>query len=167
MSFFKLNFATLLAFITLSISSLAQTTNLTATTTASASLANVCYVSSTDVNFGTITASTTGATSATGNLGVLCTKGTSYSIVISLGNNGDRMLKGSTSGQLLYYSICQKPGWSNAGGSSCTTGPWLTGYPYTSVGTGALQNIPVYGYVPNGYYTPDNYSDTEVVTLTY
>lgn len=158
---------TIAAIVLLGLVSNSQAANTTNTTKSTATLAASCQVLTNDIDFGVITPATSGSTDKLGSLQVLCTKQSSYQIVLSLGLNGNRTLKGVNKGQFIYYSLCQAPGWSNSGNSSCTNGYWLPGYPRNGTGTGALQTHTIYAYVPNGFYVPDSYTDTTTVTVSF
>lgn len=175
MFFKKLKLAGLATAVVLSHTAQAQVTS---TFKSNATLSTSCLLSVTDINFGAIAPSTTGSTStnATGTVSAQCTSGTAYTIAISMGNGvSTRLMTGKNGGQQISYSICQQPGWTNAGGqfgSTCTVKPWYStsgggGYTLSSTGTGSTQNFTMYGYVPNGYYTPDTYTDTNIVTVSY
>lgn len=126
-----------------------------------------CEVSTSNIDFGVITPATSGSTNTLGNIQVLCTKQSSYQIFLSLGLNGNRTLKGINTGQFIYYSLCQAPGWNNSGYSNCTNGYWTPSYPQNGVGTGSIQTKTIYAYVPNGFYNPDDYTDTAKVTISF
>lgn len=150
--------------------SFADTTNITAKATSK--LASSCRIDVDDLNFGVIGNTVGESTPSTTNVNILCTRGTSYSVVVSLGTQGggtSRVMKGISKGDTFSYSICQKEGWmyQQVNGTRCSVKAWYSDVPLTSTGTGINQIFTMYGYALNGYYTPDNYTDTASVTITY
>ena len=150
----------------------------TATTQAIAKLQGMCTIATTGISFGNIVAQGSSQlvySPSAGNVQVLCTKNTSYSIQLGAGaheTNSGRRLKGVNSGDLIMYAICSTPSFTGSWSTGqCTAGAWFTdgtfNYPVTSNGTGSLQNFPIYGVIQTGYYTPDNYSDTITATISY
>lgn len=151
--------------------------SLTATTKASATLSKTCTIGASNVNFGTLNlAASNYITYANGAFSVLCTKGTSYSILLTYGTpatsgyyqNGrpsTGLMTGANTGQHIAYGLQQQPINNSLPSWGIT--------PYTSVGTGGIQNITVYGEVQlnafgvPAYPTPDDYSDNVTATLTY
>jgi spore coat protein U-like protein len=143
-------------------------------TKASATLAKTCSVASANLNFGNLaqTTSTPQMVMATSNLTVLCSKNVSYTISQSIGVWGsvdaNRQMQGQIYQDRIVYFICRAPGFST---SSYNCNPqsnwWFNGYTVSEVGTGLVQNIPVYGYAKTGYFTPDTYADTITTTITY
>lgn len=150
----------------------------TTTTQASASISNTCTLSVSNANLGNLaqTTSTSQKVQTSANISAECTKNTSYTIGITLGANTqgqNRYMKGATSGDLLQYGICSGPNgtvnpWycpaDTNGSTSWTVSPGIT---HTYVGSGTIQNIPIYIFAPSGYYTPDTYSDTETATMSF
>ena len=135
-------------------------------------LASACKIDAGDLNFGVIGNTVGESTPTTSNVNILCTRGTSYSVSVSLGVQGggvSRVLKGINKGDTFSYSICQEEGWNyqQVNGTRCANKAWYSSVPLTSTGTGLLQTFPMYGYALNGYYTPDNYTDTANITITY
>jgi spore coat protein U-like protein len=171
------------SYITMAVVSLlcvslnANAGSLTAATKASATLNKTCTIGASNVNFGTLNlAASNYTTYANGSFSVLCTKGTSYSILLTYGTpatngyyqNGrpsTGLMTGATSGAHIAYGLQQQPINNSLPSWGIT--------PYTSVGTGGIQNITVYGEVQlnafgiPAYPTPDNYSDNVTATLTY
>lgn len=125
-----------------------------------ASSCNVGAVTATDVDFGTLQATATNAT-ATGQLNVYCTVGTPYTIALNAGSNasgGIRRMRNGTS--YIEYGLYRTAG---------TTQPWSDqpGEIHSGSGSGAVQQIPVYGVVPNAFGPAGSYVDTVTATLTY
>lgn len=75
---------------------------------------------------------------------ILCTRGTSYSVVVSLGTQGggtSRVMKGISKGDTFSYSICQKEGWmyQQVNGTRCSVKAWYSDVPLTSTGTALIK----------------------------
>ena len=124
------------------------------------STCNAGAVTATDVDFGSVSSSATDVT-ATGQLQVLCTSGTAYTVAL---DNGDNAAAGSrqmvSGGNVLPYGLYRSAG---------TTEPWtaLPGQVHTGTGTGTVQQIPVYGVLPSANVPAGAYVDTVTATLTY
>ncbi len=131
-----------------------------------------CNVSTTPVNFGSL--STLGSTvTATGSVNVQCTRTTPYSISLGNGLNASgsqrRMRLGATLNYINYGLFTDAAGtnaWtSSTSATSCTSG---TGTCVLGTGTGFSQTTTVYGRIPAQTTPPIGiYSDTVVVTITY
>ncbi|MPM43681.1 hypothetical protein SDC9_90358 [bioreactor metagenome] len=98
-------------------------------------------------------------------IGVRCTATTAYKINLTPSNNnanGQGALKLTSGGTdsvayQLYQDAARTISWGNRPGNN-----------RSGVGTGQIQDIPVYGRVPaNLDATPGNYSDSVQVTVTY
>lgn len=137
---------------------------LTTTTQASAQLQAVCNIGTQNMTFGTLTANT--EASATSNVAVTCTKGSSYNITFAYGNPGGSHLVGTNSGDELPYIV-----------EILQTGSFLTISSITGVGSGDIQNYGLQGFILQAedmnaphlvpYVTPDNYTDNITATITY
>lgn len=123
---------------------------------------NISYAA--DVNFGMVSARQTDVT-AFNSLGVICTSNTPYIIgLLPSGNNtsGHGVMKGTGANtDTIPYQLSSTPGpagtaWGNTELNSVA-----------GVGTGSTTAYTVYGTVPDVNYTPDNYSDTVTITVTY
>ena len=101
------------------------------------------------------------------NIKVTCSKTTAYNVGLtpsSTNTNGTGAMKG-TAGNLdtVAYALYQNSGnttvWGNVVGTNTKTG----------VGNGSAQTLTVYGKVlgSNLNVTPDSYSDTVAVVVTY
>jgi spore coat protein U-like protein len=119
-----------------------------------------CLVETDDLDFGT--AGIIGSNiDAQTQLDITCTPGTGYSIGIDGGgaNDPDNRLLHSGS-HTVRYGLYSDPGrtaaWGTGGGSTVD---------YT--GTGAAQQLDVYGRIPPQPAAPGAYTDTVVVTITY
>ena len=119
-----------------------------------------CLVETSDLDFGT--AGIIGSNiDAQTQLDITCTPGTGYSIGIDGGGAHDpdnRLLR--SGGHSVSYGLYSDPGrtisWGNDAGSAVD---------YT--GTGAQQQLDVYGRIPPQPAAPGAYTDTVVVTITY
>ncbi|MBS0199521.1 MAG: spore coat protein U domain-containing protein [Proteobacteria bacterium] len=106
----------------------------------------------------------------TTNISVKCTKNTSYNVGIDAGGGGGtvstRTMKGTgantdTVAYALYRDSARTQNWGVTTGAGGDT--------YVGTGNNNAQTIPVYGRVlpASLNVTPDNYSDTVNVTVTY
>lgn len=128
-----------------------------------ATVAPTCDVSvlgASELNFGSVLSTATNA-SATAQLVVTCTNGTPYSVALDLGDNADgstrRMINGTN---YLPYGLYRTAG---------TSQPWtdqLTQV-HSGSGTGATQQITVFGVLPSANVPAGAYADTVTATLTY
>lgn len=141
----------------------AQAGTATATMSNSATLAAYCTVSTGNLAFGTYNGTSAAATSA--NVSVTCTKTTTYTVALDAGTTSGgtltvRELLGGVSGDKLNYTISQDAGhatnWASGGSAESGTG------------NGSAQTLVAYGNIAAGQFvTPDSYTDTVTVTLTY
>lgn len=125
-----------------------------------ASTCDVSLLGANDLDFGTVSSTSTNAT-ATAQLQVRCTNGTPYSVALDLGDNASggmrRMING---GNFLPYGLYR---------TADTTQPW-TDQPaeiHSGTGSGATQQISVYGVLPAANVPAGVYADTVTATLTY
>ncbi|MHA6897965.1 spore coat protein U domain-containing protein [Ralstonia pseudosolanacearum] len=142
----------------------------TATTGAKATavLNNVCYLSTTDINFGVLDL-TVGSYDANGSINVLCTRGTTYGITMTFGHVEAQQAQagnmiGQQHGDIITYGI----------NSSYHSGfMWGKDYPVNGTGTGVLQVYTMYGRAYTGLYghtkypIPDSYKDTVTTKVTF
>lgn len=173
-----------LSLLTLSLYSHASSTGTSIKSTAT--LANSCQISATDISFGTYQPSAGNAFS-TGTITLLCTKGTSATIGISINSSQtdvaainttfsqyyapnnqyySRVMSGPN-GNVLYYNLFQDSNHTQIfGGASYFH---LNANSVVNItATGATQTINVYGAMGGGQYvTPGNYSDSLPVSITY
>lgn len=132
----------------------------TAPFSVSASVVANCLLEAADLDFGT--AGIIGSNiDAQTQLDITCTPGTGYSIGIDGGGSHDpdnRVLR--SGGHTVSYGLYSDPG---------RTTPWGTGAGDTVdyTGTGAQQQLGVYGRIPPQPAAPGAYTDTVVVTITY
>jgi spore coat protein U-like protein len=139
------------------------TPSTTTSFTVSASVGTNCQVSATDMNFGSVGLLTTNADS-TSTISALCTPGVPYTIALSNGVTGlaplaRKMTQGVNAVTYgLYRDAARSQAWGQTTGIDTLAGS----------GSGALQNITVYGRIPTQTTPPPgSYSDTINVTLTY
>ncbi|ASU38678.1 spore coat protein [Herbaspirillum sp. meg3] len=148
---------------------LASSAPVFASSTATGSLINTatvlasCTVVGSTIAFGNYTSS---QVDQTGNVAVLCTNGTSYTIGLDAGAGTGatttvRKLSGSLGGT-LNYALYRDSGYTNNWGSTIGTDT------QAGTGNGLIQNLTVYGRIA-GSQTPlaGVYTDTVTVTLTY
>ena len=131
--------------------------------TVQANVDRTCNVSAQDINFGNRGFLTT-AINATGGLAVTCTLDLPYSISLDGGTSGatsptQRKMVRNTAA--VIYGLYQ---------NAAHTLPWGTavGQTVAGTGTGAVQNLPIYGRVEaQTTPVPGTYTDTVVATVTY
>lgn len=129
----------------------------------------VCSVDSGGtLDFGTITSTGSDFMPAEpGKLMVTCSKTTSFTVTADNGANAgegtQRMMKGSAHNDFLNYTILT----AATGGSSFPTNGDSS--PPANAGTGASQEIDIFGKIAAGTTvpTPDSYSDQLTLTITY
>ena len=135
------------------------TTNLQVKVTVT-STCEVSVLSANDLDFGSV-ASTAAAVTATAQLQVKCSNGTPYSVALDAGANASggqrRMANG---GNFVPYGLYRSAG---------TTEPWTdqAGQVHSGTGTGANQQIEVFGELPSANVPAGVYVDTVTATLTY
>lgn len=130
------------------------------------STCDIHTVAATDVDFGTV-ASTATNVDQQGQLTVNCTPGTAYTIALDNGQNGadvnSRAMAQGTNRvpYQLYRAAARGPGdvWGSTTGAG---GNVLAG-----TGTGAAQNVPVYGRTPSANFPAGAYNDVVTATVTY
>jgi len=122
-----------------------------------------CTVVGSTIAFGNYTST---QVDQTGNIAVLCTNGTSYTIGLDAGagtgaTTSVRKMSGSLGGT-LNYALYRDSGRTNNWGSTIGTDT------QAGTGNGLLQNLTVYGRIASAQ-TPlaGVYTDTVTVTLTY
>lgn len=162
-----------------SSSSLAGTVS--ANTQATANISRSCSISATNVSFGNLDLTQT-QTNANGTITILCSNKTTYSIGMTYGTpatagyytNGQPdtgLMTGASSHDVIAYGFQSGPINNN-------NPAWGRASPVTGTGTGSIQTMTMYGEAqlgstgPGGQYvsrypTPDNYSDTVTLTLSY
>ena len=138
----------------------------TATTTiaVSATVLSYCAVAALPLAFGNYNSGTNSTANTT--VSVTCTNGTPYNVGLDQGTGSgatvtSRLMSGPSSAT-LSYSLYSNAGFSTVWGNTIGTNT------VTGTGSGALQNLTVYGKIPSGQYSgPGAYADTVTVTVTY
>lgn len=138
----------------------------TTTFQVTATVADSCLVSATDLNFGAYNPAA-GALDGTSTITAACTAETPYQIGLSAGNgtpaNTTRAMTGSDSASTqldyeLYSDMARTATWGAPGGATVAQ----------SALTGGALHYAVYGRIPASQYVPAaNYADTVTVTVTY
>ena len=131
---------------------------------ATATVLGACYVSATNINFGTVGVLAS-STDGTGTVTVQCSPALPYTVSLNGGNSGatnptlrKMSFSGSTVTYGLYRDSARSQPWGDTVGSNAAAG----------TGTGSPQNLTVYGRVPaQTTPAPGTYSDTIVVTVAY
>ena len=144
------------------------TSNLSVTATVSAN----CTISTAPVAFGAydpVSANASSALDGTGTITVTCTTGSTGTITLGQGSNPAtgstdaaplRQMKDAGT-DVLAYTLYQDSGRTTAWGNTAGTG-------VAQVGTGAVQNVTVYGAVAAAQNVPaGSYSDTVLATVTF
>jgi spore coat protein U-like protein len=130
----------------------------------SATVVSTCYVTATNISFGTVGLVTSNVDS-TSTVSAQCNNSVPYTVSLSGGNAAAtdptqrKMAKASeTVTYGLYRDAARLQPWGSTTGTNTVSG----------TGNGATQNITVYGRVPvQATGSPGNYSDTIVATITY
>lgn len=131
-----------------------------------------CTLTLSSLNFGSTSAPMTSNATATATIGATCSASTPYSIGLDNGQyaNGSQRRMQSGSGDYINYNLYLDSGltqsWSTSSSPTfCTNGLNTC---VLNTGTGANQNVTIYGQVPaQSTPSPGLYSDSVVVTLTY
>ena len=137
----------------------------TATIAVSANVLANCGVSASPLAFGTYSPAASSATNATTTLAVTCTNGTTYTVSLSAGSGTGatiatrKLTSGSnTLNYSLYSNAAATTVWGDTVGTNTVAG----------TGSGAAQNLTVYGSIPASQNAfAGSYTDTVNVTLTY
>lgn len=126
-----------------------------------------CTVSTSALNFGSVDTLSASAVDGSGGISVTCTNGTGWTAAADAGGGSGatfatrRMSQGAN---LLSYSLYTDAArtnvWGDGTGSTVTIG---------NTGTGAAQNVTVYGRIPGSQSSAPagSYADTVSVTVTY
>ncbi|MGD1107172.1 MAG: spore coat U domain-containing protein [Terracidiphilus sp.] len=155
----------ILGFVVLGLtptSAVAQADPATTTFGVSATVLKDCIVSATALGFGNYTGAVNTNTST---ITVTCTNSTTYTVGLGPGlatgaTVTTRQMQNGTA--LLNYGLYSDSAWTTNWGNTLATN-WVS-----KTGTGAAQNITVYGQIPAAQYvTPGSYADTIAVTVTY
>jgi outer membrane usher protein len=130
------------------------------------STCDIHTTAATDVDFGSV-ASTAVNTDAQGALKVNCTPQTAYTIALDNGQNGTdaNTRKMKNGANLVPYQLYRNAARTASDVWGSTTG--AGGNVYSGSGTGANQNVPVYGRVPSANFPALSYTDVVTATVTY
>lgn len=138
--------------------------------TVSATVADSCSVSATNLAFGNVTPVDNINFNATSTVDVTCANGTTYDIGLDAGANSSdgtvstrRMTDGAATPNYLSYQMYQDSGHTTVWGNTVGTDT------VAATGTGSTQTNTVYGQIPSGQQaTPTgSYTDTVTVTVTF
>jgi spore coat protein U-like protein len=126
---------------------------------------DVDAAAATDVDFGSV-ASTAVNTDNAGALNVRCTLLTPYNIALDNGENGTsvtdrKMSDGGTN--LVPYQLYR----AATRGAGDVWGSTINTDTFGGIGTGLVQNIPVYGRVPSANFPAGSYNDVVTATIIY
>lgn len=140
----------------------------TFTFTVDANVANKCYFTTTDLNFGSVSSLAAGPIVGQSAINVQCSNGTSYQVGLDNGLNstgGTNRSMRNAMGGLVRYDLYQDAGRSTRwGNNSAPGGDTLN----NRIGTGNPTAITVYGQVfPTSLVTAGDYADTVTVTIYY
>lgn len=132
--------------------------------TTTATVSNLCTISTSSVNFGSVTSLSSGVP-ATGSVTLQCTNGDAYNVGLNAGTGSGAtisnrlMTKGSST---IIYSLYQNGTHTSVWGTTLGTNT------VAGTGTGANQTLTVFGLVPSQTIpAPGTYTDTVVATVTY
>lgn len=161
--------STLIAAAGLLLANSALALETTTTFKVTATVANSCIVSATDLNFGAYDSVAATALDGTSTITVTCTAKTPYTIGLDAGlqstsatGTSRAMIGDDAATTLLNYELYTESGhgtvWGNTGGTTVAQ----------SALTGGPLNYTVYGQIPASQYVPAaNYADTINVTVGY
>lgn len=163
-----------MGWLLLGVSHETQAATTTSNMTVQVQITAGCSVTGSTLDFGSNNGNAllSGPLSATGNIAVTCTTGSPYSIGLNNGSNasGNQRRMSNGSGDFLNYNLFT---------DNLATLAWTTGASSTTcttlnscvlgTGTGATQNIPIYGRIPLMVSSPPQgtYTDTVTITVTY
>jgi spore coat protein U-like protein len=138
--------------------------NMTSSFSVLATVPSSCLISATNVNFGTVGLVTSNV-DATSTVSAQCNTSVPYTVSLSGGNaaaTDPAQRKMAKAGETVTYGLYKDAARLQPWGST------IGGNTVAGTGTGAAQNITVYGRVPaQTTGSPGNYSDTIVATVTY
>ena len=138
----------------------------TTTFTVSATVTNDCSVSANNLSFGNYSTISANNVDATTTISVTCTLDTPYTVGLDAGNGSGATttVRKMTSGEntlnySLYSDVSRSTVWGNAIGTDTVAG----------TGSGAQQDLTVYGRIPGGQGSVESgdYTDVITVTVTY
>lgn len=126
-----------------------------------------CTVSTSALNFGSVDTLSASPVDGSGGISVTCTNGTGWTAAADIGGGSGasfasrRMSQGANLlSYNLYTDAARSNVWGDGSGSTVTIG---------NTGTGAVQNVTVYGRIPGSQSSAPAgaYADTVSVTVTY
>lgn len=132
-----------------------------------ATLNSSCEFNATPINFGTINSGDS-SVQTTSTVNVICSKSVSFAIAFDTGLYGtlglpsSRKMRGVISNNQDYITYNLRKG-SHTGTLLNNVGPGRL----LGSGTGIYQEITIYAELYSTYVTPDSYSDTTTMTITY
>jgi spore coat protein U-like protein len=157
--------AAIAALATLPIPAMAATVsnNLAVNATVTAN----CTITTSALAFGSVDTLSASPVDGSGGIVVTCTNGTAWTAAANVGGGAGatfavrRMTSGAnTLNYSIYTTAARTTGWGDGTGTTATLG---------NTGTGAAQNVTVYGRIPGSQSSAPAgaYSDTVAVTITY
>jgi spore coat protein U-like protein len=160
--------STLIAAAGLLFANSALAAEATTTFQVTATVADSCLVSATDLNFGAYNSVAATALDGTSTITVTCTAETPYEIGLDAGTGTSavttRTMTGDGAGTQLDYELYTEPGHGSVWGAIGGTGTTVE----QSALTGGPLPYTVYGQIPASQYVPAaNYADTINVTVAY
>lgn len=132
--------------------------------------------STSDIQLGAVAGVDSSAVNTTGtnNISVTCSKTTPYNIGLALTSNssntaGSGLMSGTGANlDKVPYQLNSGSATGPVWGSTATGGAVGTvGNGVHGTGSGVAQSIPVFATAPSANFTPDTYSDTVTVNVTY
>lgn len=125
---------------------------------------DVAAAAATDVDFGSVASTAVNIDNA-GALNVRCTPLTPYNISLNNGQNGTSVAtrKMANGANLVPYQLYR----AAARGVGDVWGATVGTDTYSAVGTGLVQNVPVYGRVPSANFPAGSYNDVVTATIIY
>lgn len=126
-----------------------------------------------DINLGSVTATSTAVTqNSSSTLSVYCSKNTPFTVGLATsatnggGSAGTGYMKGETHGDLVPYSLSNVSAGGAPWGNTTGTGGNVVS---SGIGAGMATAVPltIYAQATNANFSPDTYSDTVTVNLTY
>ncbi len=129
-----------------------------------ASVANNCVITTSPVVFGAydpIVTNKTAAVNLNGAIHITCTEGSTAAVSLDLGANAAGAVRNMTNGtSMMVYELYTATG---------RTVVWNTTNTVAATGTGANQDLTVFGRLPAGQstVTAGNYADTVVATFNF
>ena len=133
----------------------------------SASVSATCSIAANAVNFGAVDTLSSSPVLGSGSIDVTCTSGTGWSATADIGGGSGASFatrrltsSGNTLDYTLYRDSARTQVWGIGSGST---------FAIAGTGSGAQQNVSVYGRIPGGQGSAPagSYTDTVNVTITY